>query len=473
MRPSIGSLDNGGGSAAPLPDLPPEIVKHILSLLPLKYAMQAALVAKAYKDVWRHSQIIEFDACSFHSLTFASIADIIDRIFAMHDGPIIKAVSLCLLTTARCHESEVVSWIQKAISKGVETLILNFVKGAGTVIISAEDIDISSVRVLKLSGCEIDVLPRARSIEFLKVISFQKVRFTETIIPTLIERCPLLESLELVSCKSFRRLKIVTCMTGRLRVLKLMDCSRALTIEVCVPTLRTFHFHGPITCFDRVDLKQLNDVIICFLPPRILPGLRNFMNILEGLERVVVQTISATFLEGLFQYPNGTMVTEPKHLLPNLEEVQLLIDRGTYINIRNIVSFLLKCPRAERVYIDMNEAGNDADWNVYQDGEIGLLPTLKSPRFVALDGFVFSRNHHAALAYLFLLKAVGLETLVVIPPSSRWNSYHTRRVDIPQYMRSFRYMKSIWSKLNPKVDIKIHNSVTCFNPPAHIISSWY
>ena len=94
-------------------------------------------------------------------------------------------------------------WIKKAIEKGVEELELlfnvigiNFEEG-GPVKLISDVYDVESIKILKLSFCQLDIPPKFKGLHFLSTLVLIRIIVIPTLIYNLFLNCLLLETLDI------------------------------------------------------------------------------------------------------------------------------------------------------------------------------------------------------------------------------------------------------------------------------------
>ncbi|KAI6703842.1 hypothetical protein NL676_012978 [Syzygium grande] len=398
-----------------LPDLPEDVLERIFTLLPIKQAVRAGVVSRRYKQVWLFSRKLHFGRWFTTHQGILEAISIINHVFRAHAGPQIQSFKLYIDPTDI--DAMVRKWIEISISKGVEELELNFIAArVEPFLLSRNFIDVESLRVLKLTFCEIDFPPNLASLHLLDTLILKKVEITSEMIETIIRNCTLLETLELVRCDAIRQLKLNAQNLKRFKVLKLGDCSDLSLIEIDAPSLHSFYFYGQVPLFLFEDISQLKDAVLNFVPPKGFMRHSFVRNILDNLAHVSVLTVNSIFLEGTS--PNYEDLKHNIRGLPflyrNLKEFQLIMQGGVYCNTYDIAIFLDNCPLIEKVFIDLNECSFEGSiyWELHQKQELESFGFLCRLKFVKVKGFRFQSHEHELVKF-FLRKAINLESLAL------------------------------------------------------------
>ncbi|KAI3409285.1 F-box domain-containing protein, partial [Psidium guajava] len=406
-------------------DLPDDVLERIFTLLPVKQAVRAGVVSTRFKRVWLFSRKLHFGRWFTTQKGILEAMSAIDHVFRAHAGPQIQSFKLYIDPTDI--EPMVRKWIEISISKGVEELELNFVAARiERFQLSRDLIDVESLRVLKLTFCEIDFPPDLTRLHLLDTLILKKVEITSDMIETLILNCTLLETLELVHCDAIHQLTLSARNHKRLKVFKLGDCSDLSLVEIDAPGLRSFHFYGQAPLFLFEDISQLKDAAINFVPPKGFMRHSSVRNILDDLANVSVLTVNSIVLESLHNHnvwiqgisPNYEDLKHNTRGLPfsyrNLKEFQLIMHGGVYCNTYDIAAFLNSCPFVEQVFIDLNECSFEGSiyWELHQKQELESFRFLCRLKFVKVKGFRF-HQHELELVKFFLQKGINLETLAL------------------------------------------------------------
>ncbi|XP_048141685.1 putative FBD-associated F-box protein At1g61330 isoform X2 [Rhodamnia argentea] len=400
----------------PLSDLPDDVLERIFTLLPIRQAVRAGVVSTRFKQVWLFSRNLHFGRWFTTHKGILEAISIIDHVFRAHAGPQIQSFKLYIDPTDI--EPMVRKWIEISISKGVEELELNFIAARiDPFLLSRDLIDVESLRVLKLTFCEIDFPPDLNSLHLLDTLILKKVEITSEMIETLILNCTLLETLELVHCDAIHQLTLSAQNHKRLKVFKLGDCSDLSLVEIDAPSLRSFHFYGQVPLFLFEDISQLKDAVINFIPPKGFMRHSSIRNTLDDLANISILTVNSIVLEGIS--PNYEDLKHKTRGLPfsyrNLKEFQLILHGAVYCNTYDIAAFLNNCPFVEKVFIDLNECSFEGSiyWELHQKQELESFRFLCRLKFVKVKGFRFQQHEHELVKF-FLQKAINLETLALV-----------------------------------------------------------
>ncbi|RVX08510.1 putative FBD-associated F-box protein [Vitis vinifera] len=448
----------------PQKDLPYDVVEKIFSFLPIKKVVQLGTVSMRFRNSWFINRKLHFDEDFAKGRGREEIMWILNSVFRHHLGS--KIDSFRLYFNHDAMESKAESWIRKSVKKGVEELDLDFRQGKEPFQIVSDLIDVESIRILKLSFCELHLPLKPKGLCSLNTLVLRKMPASEGLIQTVFANCLLLENLELLHCSKVFHLKISTGKLKRFRELKVVECTDLSSIHISAPTLRSFFYHGYFSKLSfNGSLPQLKDVILCCPPARSCLEMVRTRNLLLNLVHVACLTVSSTFLEGLSQkYEKGDL-RAMQFSLGNMKELHLIMDATSFCNPHDISSFIRNCPCIEKVFIDLNNFsfGCGYYWELHakkkfqEDSQPLKFEFLK---YVKLKGFKFERPE-LELVRLFLEKAIILENLALITPKNRHMQFG--HVDAQVYKHCFLKWRA-----SPKAKIVLYEKDSSSIVPMHL-----
>lgn len=348
--------DSQGGELQ-IPDLPEDIWRYIHSLIPLRYAAQAACVSHAFLRSWRcHPNLI------FRGTTLGmekkgrgndeiakEFSSKIDHILKNHSGIGVKklVIDMCGFYTANnsCYLN---SWLQTAVTPGIEDLILilpvmreayNFPcsllsNGSG-----------DSIRFLKLGGCSMRPTAQLPWLKALTNLQLNAVSITGDELGCLLCNSVALERLVIRYCREIVCLKI-PCMLRRLRHLQVISCGSLQVIDNKAPNISRFFYagdRGPIQLSLGETLKMESIRLIfsgalhyaCVSIPSIMPNLK-IASIRSSREMANTPMLHSKFL--------------------HLKELSIALSARTFTpayDYFSLVSLLDACPSLETLVLDV------------------------------------------------------------------------------------------------------------------------
>ncbi|KAL9355573.1 hypothetical protein Peur_053543 [Populus x canadensis] len=144
--------------------LPDDVIDKILGFLPIKKAMQIGILSSRFNHSWIFSRRLHFDNDFARGRSPENFKSMVNKVFDQHAGSSI--LSFRLSFDANGEGFLVEKWIKKAIEKGVEELELFFYviginfEGGGPVKLISDVYDVESIKILKLSFCQLDLPPK-------------------------------------------------------------------------------------------------------------------------------------------------------------------------------------------------------------------------------------------------------------------------------------------------------------------------
>ncbi|CAL9015347.1 unnamed protein product [Prunus brigantina] len=455
LRPVVGSSSSRGPSHSRSVQLTDDLIEYIFTLLPIKAAVKAGLVARRFRDSWRLARRIHFEKEHAEEYDNDKLETILNHVFESHRGDEIKSFRLHFDPNA--HELHLPEWVRKCIQKRVQELDLDISqpKQEPSFLLPPHFLDVESLKVLKLSYSVFQLPPDIKGLSLLTTLVLRRVDITPKIIQTILDRCALLETLDMGRCHGFRLLRIHAQKQTRLRVLKVGNCrAEVRVIEIDAPSVGSLYYSGSISNFRVISqsLLFLKEAMLYFKP---LKGITNPSQV-ERLastisNNVELLTITSTFLEGLSPRIVDGVLREKQVSFRNLKELQLIMENPSYCNAGDIASFLKNCPRLEKLFIDADEFTFDggAFYELHQKPLLDKHSALfKHLKLIKIMGFRF-QPCHLDLTRFLLGKAMSLEYMFLLLPKS----FRFSRA-LSQDMDFFTDAFLSW-KLSPDAEISI------------------
>uniref|UniRef100_A0A0A9GDM3 F-box domain-containing protein n=1 Tax=Arundo donax TaxID=35708 RepID=A0A0A9GDM3_ARUDO len=213
-----------------IPYLPEDIWRHIHSLMPLCDAARAACLSRAFLHSWRCHPNLTLDWNTLYSKGCGgNFSCKIDSILRNHSGIGLKTLKLRLHDDCRTFPY-VDSWLQVAVTPGIEELTLALYKKYNFPCSLLSDGVRNSIRYLRLSSCAFRPTVDLGPLRCLTSLCLDSVRVTGDELECLLSNSLALEQLDLRSCKEIIVLKI-PCMLLQLSSLSVMTCWRLQVIE--------------------------------------------------------------------------------------------------------------------------------------------------------------------------------------------------------------------------------------------------
>ncbi|PKA63680.1 F-box/FBD/LRR-repeat protein [Apostasia shenzhenica] len=434
IDPFLTLFPAAGGDIDRLTELPDVLRLHILSLLPLKFAIRSGALSSRWRGLWRirWPQPSLLDISPPLSLPHSDFVAAVDD-FIRRRGCLRLDSLQILFSPSSPHIPDLKRWLDYAAACSVSDLHLDLSPpthssdSAGTSRRRRARATAAAAPILDFT-CESPTLTRLTLRGFhLTYPSFKKLAYSLEILNLcdiylsyaslrrILVSCPLLRSLSIRRCPDLKKV-VVPSSALRLTRLTVADCRKASEISVSVLGLRSFHFCGALLKnFDIESSPTLEDVYISSggAVPAMPRG--DWVKPLVELANLKVLTLCSLSLEYIAAL--GSRAKGGFRWLPSLLELQLLMLVMADSNLSDIYSFFKLCPspKLEKLFIELPMNACDPSIKSYlevpkEDPPDGGFDHLK---IVKMNGFKGHQNE-TLLAGFFLAKACNLEHLVVI-----------------------------------------------------------
>ncbi|KAL5197241.1 hypothetical protein ABZP36_000753 [Zizania latifolia] len=213
-----------------IPHLPEDIWCHIHSLMPMRDAARAACLSRAFLRSWRcHPNLTLNFATLCPKACSKELCSNIDRILRNHSGIGLKTLELNLGSVESTFPY-VDSWLQFAVTPGIEVLVLILYKKYNFPCSVLSDGVRNSIRDLQLDTCVFRPTSELGPFRRLTSMDLSLVRITGDELECLLSKSLALEQLVLYDCKEITSLKI-PCVLQQLSCLTVISCCRLQAIE--------------------------------------------------------------------------------------------------------------------------------------------------------------------------------------------------------------------------------------------------
>ncbi|KAG8385625.1 hypothetical protein BUALT_Bualt03G0064500 [Buddleja alternifolia] len=424
-----------------------DVVERIASFLPRKEAHKLAILSTRFRNSWKFCRDFSFDRDFAKNLSKDEFKSLVNKIFNEHLNSKADKFKLCFDATG---ETALVSqWIKNAIRLGINEFELDFTPSGKIFMLSYDMIDVESIKTIKLVKCELYLPFASNGLRHLRDLTIERVKARPVTIQAVFINCLALRSLQLINCSSVSSLKIPSGGPKGFKKLVVKDCWDVHSIAINAPKLCTLHYHGKICEFKfQSDFPELNDVILDIAHPRGFQMLPHRKDMMISLTFIRSLTVSSAFLEGLSARFEDNEYREMEFCLWNLKEFHLVVAKESFINPYDIVIFLKKCPRIERVFIDLgdNAFGNSLYWDFHGRKLFSecraLFPFLN---IVKVKGFTF-KELPVTMGKFFLKNAIYLQSLIIVkaknyifpqlftPDWLKWEIPSRAKIEIYEYL---------------------------------------
>ncbi|CAN6304013.1 unnamed protein product [Urochloa humidicola] len=367
--------------------LPEEIWHHIHSLLPLRDAARAACSSRAFLRSWRCHPILTLNRRilgSNASVPREHSSCIIDNILRNHTGIGIKIFRLESIVNA-CNYLD--SWLQTAVTPGIEELTLNLCSGQMQYNVPCKllsDGVQSSIRYLQLSFCAFHPKAELAPLRNLTSLQLHSVRISGDELEFFLSKSPALEQLHLSTCQEIVALKI-PCVLLQLHCLKVSDCRKLQVIESQARNLSSFFLMGEVVKVSLGETLQMKNLRM-FRPNLICSARAELPSTMPNLEILSI---------GSFDQRVNTPVLPAKFLFLKHLSISLKFTNPSY-DYFSLVSFLDASPSLKTWCLDVAHHiirhvsifGSSTELRQMPEQHHGCLETMKIKGFHSAKSLV-------------------------------------------------------------------------------------
>uniref|UniRef100_A0A0E0LBS8 F-box domain-containing protein n=1 Tax=Oryza punctata TaxID=4537 RepID=A0A0E0LBS8_ORYPU len=345
--------------------LPVEILRNIVSRLPAKDAARTSALSSRWRRLWRSVPLVVADAHLMPSFGFAfgsgmagllaravagtsDVSAAVSSALAAHPGPFRSVHITC--TPMDAHRSEAALWLQLLAAKGVQELV--FVN-------RASKLDTDACLPSTLFRCssltclytgffkfpDTATLPRAAAaFPHLRELGLCSMDMSDRDIAFLLDRCPLLENLEIVGFRGLVRLRIGS------HSLRCVEVCASLVEEIAVEHAAQLE---RIMLWEAWGIAGFIDEaggftnMCCRLKIGHVPNLRILGFLVPGMHQL---NIGNTIIQA------GTKAS-PSTMVPSVRMLGIHVKLFARNEVRMVPAILRCFPNVETLYIESVSAG--------------------------------------------------------------------------------------------------------------------
>ncbi|XP_010512937.1 PREDICTED: putative F-box protein At1g49610 [Camelina sativa] len=326
--------------------LPDEILQHILSFIPTRFAIRTTVLSRRWRHVWSNTPCLSFDR---HNLNADSINKTLDCYTSQ------RMMSFMLCTSVFDNLACIERWIEFAVSRKVQDLSLKITPGIFYTSYKIPDSFYTNSSVKQLSvELSLDILiPRCPvSWTSLQSLSLNSRNLSDESVANILSGCPVLESLMLSFCHELRVLDLSKSL--RLKTLDVYrNSSGAGPTQIVAP-----HIHAlalkltnalPCTLVDVSSLKEAKLEISFGKGENLNVGAlqSTTLEMLEKLQDVEKRILRENFLK-ILSRAELRDVPFPKFVVKDLI---LVTRRISYYVIPGIVRLLQNSPNLKKLTV--------------------------------------------------------------------------------------------------------------------------
>ncbi|XP_062196209.1 uncharacterized protein LOC133899246 [Phragmites australis] len=404
QRVGDGDCQHGETLRYSIPYLPEDIWCHIHSLMPMCDAARAACLSRAFLRFWRSHPILTLDWETLNA-HLGNFSGKIDSILRNHSGSGLKILELDLDDDDSTFP-HVNSWLQAAVTPGIEELTLTLHKKYNFPCSLLSDGVRNSIRYLQLNSCTFRPTAGLGPLRTLTSLCLHYVRITGDELECLLSNSLALRQLFLYDCKEIIFLKI-PCVLQQLSCLTVTDCWRLQVIEIKAPNLSSIDLNSgekiKLSLGEALQMKALYMQIanaVCYARaelPSIMPNLET-LQLASGAEAVNTPVLPTKFLY-------------LKHLTISLLSGMTFSPSYDYLSL---ASFFDASPSLETLFLNVSRIHMEHESVLGGSSHLRQLPEhrLDCLKSVEIVGFSSAKSL-VELTCCIVKNAVSLECLML------------------------------------------------------------
>ncbi|XP_061997450.1 putative F-box/LRR-repeat protein At5g38386 [Rosa rugosa] len=244
-------------------ELPDEILVRILSLLPLKEAGATSTLSRRWLYMWASTKNLNFDADEtvrryyweynqeLKDQESSKYVDWVNHVVEQHrEQEDLEQFRVCFLGLDNRFTSSIDKWIQFAMKKRVQVLVLDFV----TRLYDAKHYTFSNY---------LETSSEHFSFESLKVLHLECVNVTGDVLECMLRNCPFLEQVSVYYANNLVELSVVDPSIA-LKYLEIRYCGDIKRIQIRDANLVSLSYSGRPIELDLSNVPLLIEVSICY-----------------------------------------------------------------------------------------------------------------------------------------------------------------------------------------------------------------
>ncbi|KAA8540314.1 hypothetical protein F0562_024123 [Nyssa sinensis] len=245
-------------------ELPESIIHYILSFLRCpKDVARISVLSKKWRHIWASFLTFNFDQKSFQAQGAEqneNFKDFIENSLSTRLEPMfgIQKFRLYMTSFNLKLAPHMNRWISAATAKNVKELEIHVgVKQKRYYSLPQTVLTAKTITSLKLYGCRLDICSDIK-LAHLRELSIKKVCINVHIIQSLIGSCPLIEDLRLIHCSGLEYLHVSALL--KLNRIEVHECHGLKWVEVVIPNLQTFWYHGKGSMPCKINLAACGNL---------------------------------------------------------------------------------------------------------------------------------------------------------------------------------------------------------------------
>ncbi|XP_058210321.1 F-box protein At2g39490-like [Rhododendron vialii] len=395
-------------------NLPPEILRQIVSLFSLKEAVRTSTLSTSWKTLWTPFQV-EFDSDP-------------NQITGDTDDEASKKINQIVGLLSKPSSSPELWRFSLQTEKTQRPLFFSAAKGGG----GGEELHLDFLakenEIQRNFKLVYDPTPRISNLSSIKTLHLVSVnKIAEDLVSTLFSSCRFLESLKLEKCSGIQSIDIKA--SDSLKSFEVVGCEDLESIAISAPNLKSLWYRGALPLIQINGCLNLVDVVLDLREGfgRSEFDCEDVLNLLSSLKDVEILKISGWLLEWLFAA--GVVFERLQFRFNKLKELSWFDALMNQTKRDSLACFLHISPHLEILFvkIDQNLSSISCPYfhqywhepHLWMDYETVMSHAcqLEHLKIIQLEGFTNEEDDQLMmLMNLLLRQSVALKSMTVISP---------------------------------------------------------
>ncbi|KAI8560431.1 hypothetical protein RHMOL_Rhmol04G0254700 [Rhododendron molle] len=400
-------------------NLPPEILRQIVSLIPLKEAVRTSTLSTSWKTLWTPFQV-EFDSDP-------------NQITSHTDDEASKKINQIVgLLSKSCSSPEL--WrFSLQMEKTQKPLFFSAAKGGGGG--GGEELHLDFFEKGKTIQSNFNLVydptPGISNFSSIKTLHLVSVNIiANNLVSTLFSSCRFLESLKLEKCSGIQSIDIKA--SDSLNSFEVVGCEEVESIAISAPNLKSLWYRGALPLIQINGCLNLVDVVLDLREGfgRSEFDCEDVLNLLSSLKDVEILKISGWLLEWLCAA--GVIFERLQFRFNKLKELSWFDASMNQTKRDSLACFLHISPHLEKLFIktDQNLSSITCPYfhqfwhepHLWMDYETvtSNVCQLQHLKLIQLEGFANEEDDQLMMLMdLLLRKSIALKSMTVISPEKQ------------------------------------------------------
>ncbi|XP_059438540.1 F-box/LRR-repeat protein At3g26922-like [Corylus avellana] len=422
-KPRLNEEEDIDGNSKSLGKLPEEVLRHILSFLPIEDAARTSVLSKRWEYLWASIPNLDFLLLRSAKRDITLFMNFVDRVLSLRKSSVIKRFTLCCYVILDA--SRVSTWISATVRHKVQELRIELHDCKGVFSLPYCLFTCETLISLHLDMPCILKLPTTICFSNLKILTIENVTFSdEYLTQQFFSGLPVLENLKLCRC-GWGHLKVMRISSPKLHFLSIVEShvqtssfKDGCRVIIVGGSLKEFHYNGCLFndyCLHESFSLEKAEIDTFILDKSKKNGYRMY-KLLSSLSNVKFLKLSNGVLEVLIY---ATKLLPRMPMFNNL--VSLLFD-GLSVDLDSeaLLNILQRSPCLEKLEflagIALSSNCEEDDW-VLDPVPSCFLSHLK---YIKVDTHDGNKEEFSAIKIL-LKNSLVLEEMVMTCTEYTWS----------------------------------------------------